>query len=281
MKQIAEILLVTKPKNRQAADLAETVRQWCVGRGVSAAVLESNDDAIEVYARRSDAVVVFGGDGTLVGTCRRLAGQKAPVLGVNLGQVGFLAEISPKCWELRMEQLLRGELCVQPRDVLKWSVFRNGKVDLEGIAVNDVMVGRGALARLLPVCVSVDGHSLGSIRSDGILVSTPLGSTGYAFSAYGPLIHPNVRAMLITPVSSFFRSMPPVAISADSEVLMMPDVAYSEAFLTVDGQDGLELQQGDTVRISCSDQPLNFFAVDEDSYFRRLRDRGVTQCPRK
>ena len=144
-------------------------------------------------ARTSDAILILGGDGTFVGVGRKLAGLDIPLLGINFGQVGFLTELSAVGWEPALERLLAGKMITRTCLLLAWELLRGGTPIASGHAANDVVVGRGAIARVLPVHVFVDGEDMGVVRSDGVIVSTPLGSSAYALSAHGPLVHPKVQ----------------------------------------------------------------------------------------
>lgn len=289
------VLLVVKAGHAGALDLAGTMRSWLEARGASAAVLAADVPPEELRAAASgrDAVIVLGGDGTVVGVCRRLAALGAaapPYMGVNFGQVGFLAEVAPGGWEICLERLLAGELRARPRLCLAWEARGTA-----GLAVNDVVVGRGSLARVLPVRVVVEGpggeeHDLGWVRSDGMVISTPQGTSAYALSAHGALLHPDIRGMAVTPVSPFFKSFPAMVLPPDRRVRLEtpPRAPFPadtpgrdedgplavDAFLTVDGQEGLALAPGDTVTVRCLDAGLSQLTPSRDSYFARLRERG-------
>ena len=147
----------------------------------------------------------------------------------------------------------------------------------QGHAANDVVVGRGAIARVLPVHVFVDGEDMGVVRSDGVIVSTPLGSSAYALSAHGPLVHPKVQALTLTPISPFFKSFPPIVLPADSRIRLETDAAAPDAFLTLDGQEGIPLCGGDVIRVQSLDAGLRVLSCSSGTYFQRLRERGFIQ----
>lgn len=276
---VTSILLVTKARHQQAEATARHIARWFKTQGVSCVSLSADApvDALLQDARKAGAVLVLGGDGTFVGVCRKLAGLDIPVLGINFGQVGFLAVLSASDWEPYLALLLRGEMPVRPRLVLVWAIIRDGRAIHKGYAINDVVVGRGAIARVLPLRVFINGEGLGRVRSDGIIVSTPVGSSAYALSAHGALVHPEVQALAITPISPFFKSFPSMVVPPQSVIALETEKASSEAFLTVDGQEGFPLTGGDIVRVRSVDGGLQVFIPEGTSYFRRLQQRGFIQ----
>ena len=228
-------------------------------------------------ARTADAILILGGDGTFVGVGRKLAGLDIPLLGINFGQVGFLTELPAAGWEPALERLLAGKMITRTCLLLAWELLRGGTPIASGHAANDVVVGRGAIARVLPVHVSVDGEDMGVVRSDGVIVSTPLGSSAYALSAHGPLVHPKVQALTLTPISPFFKSFPPIVLPADSRIRLETDDAAPDAFLTVDGQEGIPLCGGDVIWVQSLDAGLRVLSCSSGTYFQRLRERGFIQ----
>lgn len=275
MQSLTSLLLVTKAGHAEAESTALAVSRWLETRGVAASILSAArlPDELVGRARRADAVLVLGGDGTFVGVGRKLAGLNIPLLGINFGQVGFLTELPAAAWHTALEGLLAGRLIERACLLLRWELLREGEPLASGHAANDVVVGRGAIARVLPLRVSVDGEDMGLVRSDGVIVSTPLGSSAYALSAHGPLVHPSVQALTLTPISPFFKSFPPIVLPADSRILLRIADASPDAFLTVDGQEGLPLSGGDEVRVH-SGECLRVLSCGPGAYYRRLRERG-------
>lgn len=274
MQSITSVLLVTKSRHRFAEHTAAQIGQWLESCGVSCATLAADcpQETLLATAHTVQAAIILGGDGTFVGVARKLTGLGIPLLGINFGQVGFLAEVSCDNWKPTLQKLLAGELTVTPRSVLIWSVIHEGKTIRKGHAANDIVVGRGAVARILPIQVSVDGEDLGRVRSDGIIVSTPLGTSAYALSAHGALVHPEVQAMALTPISPFFRSFPPMLLPRTSLVSLKTD--SPDGFLTIDGQEGFPVAEGDIIRVRSMDAGLQLIASGGSSYYQRLCERG-------
>ncbi|MEG1609666.1 MAG: NAD(+)/NADH kinase [Bilophila sp.] len=279
MQSVTSVLLVTKIRHDTAERTAFLMEAWLKARGVRCCSLSAEvlQDELTAAAREVGAVLILGGDGTFVGVCRKLAGLNLPVIGVNFGQVGFLAELSAQNWEPHLTRLLAGELECCPRLILGWNVRRTGTVVHTGYAINDVVVGRGALARVLPVRVRVQGEDLGRIRADGIIVSTPLGTSAYALSAHGPLVHPEVQALTITPISPFFKSFPPMVLPPQSQIELETEAESHDSCLTVDGQEGFPLIGGDVVHVFGVPHGLLLFTICGNSYYQRLRDRGFIE----
>ena len=242
MHSVTSILLVTKARHAAAETTAAAVSQWLGAHGVACSALPADcpSEKLVGRARTADAILILG---------RKLAGLDIPLLGINFGQVGFLTELSAVGWEPALERLLAGKMITRTCLLLAWELLRDGTPIASGHAANDVVVGRGAIARVLPVHVFVDGEDMGVVRSDGVIVSTPLGSSAYALSAHGPLVHPKVQALTLTPISPFFKSFPPIVLPADSRIRLETDAAAPDAFLTVDGQEGIPLCGGDVIRV--------------------------------
>ncbi len=279
MHSVTSILLVTKARHAAAEATAAAVGQWLGAHGVACSALPADcpSDELVAKARASGAVLILGGDGTFIGVGRKLAGLDIPLLGINFGQIGFLTELPAVGWEPALERLLDGKMITRTCVLLRWELLRGETPVASGHAANDVVVGRGAIARVLPVHVFVDGEDMGVVRSDGVIVSTPLGSSAYSLSAQGPLVHPDVQALTLTPISPFFKSFPPVVLPADSRIRLETDAAAPEAFLTVDGQEGIPLCGGDVVRVESLDTGLRVLSCSSGTYFQRLRERGFIQ----
>ena len=277
MQSITSILLITKTQHQLAEQAALRIRQWLEYRHVATHCLpaSTSEKTMLALSEQVQAVIVLGGDGTFVGVGRKLTGRNLPLLGINFGQVGFLAELPYSEWERVLERMLKGALPIRSHAVLRWTVTREGQCLRHGYAINDVVVGRGAVARVLPVHVTVDTEALGWIRSDGLIVSTPLGTSAYALSAHGALVHPDISTVALTPISPFFRSFPPMLLPATSTIVLEP--GGSEAVLTIDGQEGVPLLDGDLVTAGTAPERLLLFSVDGNSYFQRLCDRGFIQ----
>ncbi len=274
----AHIMLVAKARHKEAFNTAEIMALWLKQHGCIGIVCTADEDQhrLQELARGARAVVVLGGDGTFIGVARALMEFRVPFLGINFGRVGFLAEVPAAAWQASLQALIDGTATIETRALVRWSIIRKGEELFSGHAVNDIVVSRGALARLLAIHVQVNSEPLGWIRSDGLIVATPLGTSGYAQSAGGSLMLPQMQAMSLTAISPFLNSFPSMVLPADS-VLTLEVEPSRDVFVTVDGQDGFTLNRGDVVRASCEPEGLHFVVPDKAAYFRRLRQCGFIQ----
>jgi NAD+ kinase len=238
--------------NPDAAQLAREIHGWLSARGIGCLVEgESGIEGVPTasgcdLAARSDLIVVLGGDGTLIHAAGLCAGREVPILGVNLGTLGFLTEV-PKDRALTMlEKALAGELSASRRLMLHAEVRRGSEVILEGSVLNDVVISKNALSRLARLEVRIDTREAAVYESDGFIVASPTGSTAYSLSAGGPILYPTLEALLLTPICPHALTQRPVVIPADLPVrakLTSP----GEMFVTLDGAKGCPLDPGDEV----------------------------------
>lgn len=276
---IRAVEVVAKDGDEDARDLAEDMDHWLCNQGVSVRRWvntpgeASRHRAVE-HNFNADLVIVAGGDGTFLSVARQLPRPTPAILGFNLGKVGFLTELCPGAWRDALAQALAVGVAVHERMALVHEVRRRGQTVAKGMAVNDLVVARGAVARLAVLEVAVDGERLGALRADGLMASTPSGSTGYAVSAGGPLMHPDVDAWCLTPICSFLDTFYPLVLPGKShaEITVLP--CRGEVWLTVDGQEGHALTPGDVVRVHGDPAALRFATLDGASYLRRLKAKG-------
>jgi NAD+ kinase len=223
-------------------------------------------------ARRCDLVIVVGGDGTLLQTARSLAGTDALLLGVNYGRLGFLADISPDEVEQRLDQILAGDYQLELRFLLRARVLREGRSVHENVAFNDVVVHAQSLARMIEVETYIDERFLNAQRADGLIVSTPTGSTAYALSGGGPILHPCLEAIVLVPICPHTLSNRPIVISADSHIeIALTESNTTPAQASFDGQDNFDLRPGDRVAIQRHERPIRLIQPGGHNYFDTLR----------
>ena len=273
---IRSVFMVVKHEQPLAASLALEIEAWLKQKNIAVDHTENGTSvraSLHVPAD-TDLVLVLGGDGTLLSVARRLLGSNIPALGVNLGQVGFLAQVQVSSWQQQLQQLLDGRYTVKNRLALHCTVRNGDNVVFTGEAVNDMVIHRGVLARLILMDLFVGTDRLGGLRADGLIVSTPSGSTGYAASANGPLVHPDIHAFSITPICPFMNTIPPMVLAGDSEFVAHILPTDSDAFLTLDGQEALPLSPGERVSIVAHDAGMPLVQLEGASYFSRLRAKG-------
>jgi NAD+ kinase len=223
----------------------------------------------------AELLLVLGGDGTLLAMADRvsLAGRDLPILGVNFGHLGFLAEINfPELYPL-LESAIAGRATIERRLIMRVHVLRTGQRTAQHVAFNDVVITRGALSRIIELSVTVGGEFVARFNADGLIVASPTGSTAYNLSAGGPILHPAVDALILTPIAPHTLSNRPVVIPASAPVLVAPTAhdPDQEVILTLDGQIGLTLEPGDTVEVARHDTPVRLVKSPSQSYFDVLR----------
>ncbi|AAS96364.1 NAD(+)/NADH kinase [Nitratidesulfovibrio vulgaris] len=279
MHPIRSVLIVTKPGHPTALDLAQDIGVWLTRRGVSCRILEGPGEALPLRQLAADAglVLVLGGDGTMLGVARRLAGTGVPLLGINLGRVGFLAEVPAGEWAATLERLLAAPLRVERRLALRFGVERGGVEIFQGDAVNDVVINRGALARVITLDIDVDGERLAGLRADGLIISTPTGATGYAVSARGPLMDPALDAFTVTPICPFLGNFPPLVLGGGSVCSVRIREQGTEVHATIDGQEGIALRSGDRITLTGLRDGLCFATLGGGGYCARLRACGFVR----
>lgn len=242
--------------------------------------LKSPRSKIKVTDRRKlvsavDIAVVLGGDGTFLSIARMMGHKSIPLVGVNLGQLGFLTEIKKdEAIEALRKVLSKGELNISERALLDVALKRGKKIIRRAVVVNDAVISKGAIARIIGIDVSVDGHKVATVRADGLMVSTPTGSTAYSMAAGGPIVAPDVPAFLITPICPHSLTQRPIVVSDHSTVEMCLNHRPGQVILTLDGQDAIELKEGDTIVVSRFDKhPLRIVSSPMRDYFSVLREK--------
>ena len=217
-------------------------------------------------------VVAVGGDGTLLHTARMLAPHGVPLIGVNLGRLGFLTDISTERMEEELGRILDGDFKTEPRILLEAEVIRDGKVMHRANAMNDVVINKGTLARLIEFETRVDGEFVSSTRADGIIVATPTGSTAYALSAGGPILHPTLPALVLVPICPHTLSDRPLAVGSDSLIeITMISTSRQSAHVTFDGQTNFALHDKDMLRVRRSERPAILIHPSRRSHYEVLR----------
>ena len=223
---------------------------------------------------QAELVVVLGGDGTLISVARLMCGRDVPILGVNLGSLGFLTETTVDEMYPRLEKCLDGNPRVSDRMMLEVTVIRDGKEIERGNVLNDAVINKGALARIVDLETKVNRHVLTTFKADGLIVSTPTGSTGYSMSAGGPIIHPHMSCIVITPICPHTLTNRPIVVTDDSTVSVTVASSFDEkVYLTLDGQVGIELTEGDTVEIRRALKTIALVASKNRDYFEVLRTK--------
>lgn len=225
---------------------------------------------------RTDLVVVLGGDGSVLSTARATAPRRTPILAVEVGGFGFLNEVKPSALHASVQRFATGDFRLEERMMLRATVTRAGKVAAACEGLNDAVITKGAFSRLLKLRTSVNGQFVANYPADGLIVATPTGSTAYSLSAGGPIIHPDERLLLITPICAHTLFARPLVVGGDEEVrveVTLPAAENTQVMLTVDGQVGVPLQHGDTVTFRRARHSARFVRFGEHAFYARLRQK--------
>lgn len=235
------------------------------------------DHKLDLSKARADLILVLGGDGSILRTARRLAKNAIPLLGVNLGNLGFLATVPADESPARIAEIVTGDWVVEERSQLSVEIEyrQRGKIVEIGEALNDVVLDRGLGSRLLTLSLRIDGRQAFEARGDGIVISTPTGSTAYALAAGGPILHPILDVMLITPICPHSLTNRPVVLPGKSMIEMEVVDADGSARFTLDGQSPPRsgLRTGDRIRIRQADKKIQIAVLPIDSFYSRLRNK--------
>ncbi len=278
MKKIAIFAKVHDPR---CQGVAEELVAWLGERGLVSLVeahlakhlryaAGMDEDDIRSQA---DLVVVLGGDGTLISVARLVGAREVPILGVNLGSLGFLTEITLDELYPALERCLSGDYEVSERMMLRATVVRDGKEIASHRVLNDVVINKGALARIIDLETEVDDRWLTTFKADGLIISTPTGSTGYSVAANGPIVHPALDCLVITPICPHTLTNRPIVVASDAVITVTLQSANEDVFLTLDGQVGVELRSGDLIRIRRARHRARLVASRSKDYFEVLRTK--------
>ncbi|WFS63801.1 NAD(+)/NADH kinase [Pseudodesulfovibrio thermohalotolerans] len=276
-RAIEKMLIVTKPGDAAAEAVRAAMTGFLAERGVAFETCEHSPDSCgdeTDVAGPFDLAVILGGDGTFIGAARRLLRLNAPLMGVNLGRVGFLTQLERDHWRPWLTRVLDEGFKAAPRLVLDYTVSRGGEIVRSGLAVNDLVISRGELARLIRLAVAYDGIDISSLRADGLIVSTPAGSSAYGASAGGPLVHAGLSAFCLTPVCPFLNSFKPMVFPAEGAISVRVEDQVGEVSLTEDGQSVVRLGPGDVVTVKKSAVDLLVVDLGPGAYFEKLKKHG-------
>ena len=237
------------------------------GSTLSSKKIRSKDDMSVL-----DFMLVLGGDGTFLSLARAIEHRNTPILGIHLGDLGFLAKVTLKDLFVRLDQVANGDFIVEKRILVKASIKKNGQT-IHHVGLNDFVLSNGQSHRMLNATVSVNGHLVGNYRSDGLIIATPTGSTAYSLSAGGPIVTPEVDSLIITPTAAHTLTSRPLVIPADSKIILdFPDTNDSILFIA-DGQVHESLDPSCQVEITKSDYDVKLIDFKDSDYFQTLRTK--------
>lgn len=280
-RSVEKVGIIGKRNSREAVAVVRNLVHWLRERKIEAFVDADVAPAIkgvpswqeEKIATSLDLLIVLGGDGTLLSVIRRLGESEVPVIGVNLGGLGFLTEITRDELFPVLEHVLNGEFRTHDRVALRASVVRRGEEVAVFRVLNDAVINKGALARIIYLKTTINGEYVATFRADGLILSTPTGSTAYSLSAGGPIVYPSLKTIIITPICPHTLTNRPIIIPDNVVVRTTLESESEEVFLTLDGQVGFPMERGDTVEVKKAPGRVLLIESPYKGYFEVLRTK--------
>jgi NAD+ kinase len=276
------VAIVSKPRKQELAQLLPELIDWLCKHnykplldleGASYTDAAPAVDRADLPAHKPQLVIVLGGDGTLLSVARIFAATGTPILSVNLGSLGFLTEVRLGELYPTLESWCENCHTLDARTMLHSEVVRDGATVKVFEALNEVVVSKGDIARMGEFAVELDGKKVARFRADGVIVSTPTGSTAYTLAANGPILAPDVDALVVTPICPHLLTLRPIVVRGDASLTVRVEGVPTQCLLTVDGQVGFELHVGDEVRCHRSDYTVNLIRLSESGFFDALRSK--------
>jgi NAD+ kinase len=277
--------IISKPQKQELGTILPELRAWLAERGWSC-VLDRESAAYvtdagpgvgraELSGRKPDLAVVLGGDGTLLAAARAFAHTETPLLSVNLGSLGFLTEVPLADLYATLQAWCDGTAAIETRSMMRAELYCAGKggVTRRWDALNDVVVAKGTIARMADFAVEIDGQAVAAFRADGVILSTPTGSTAYNLAADGPIVMPTVNCMVVTPICPHLLTIRPIVVPGESAIVVRVTGVANEIFLTVDGQEAVPMHVDDEVRCCRSQFSVKLLRLKPNGLFNVLRSK--------
>ena len=276
-----KIGIVSKPRKEDAGHILSELVRWLRDKGTEPLMDQETASLIEItspYSRQdiaalSEFVIVLGGDGTLLSVARLIGSRGTPILGVNLGSLGFLTEVTLDEMYLLLEDILSGKMIIDERGMLEAAIRREGQEIARYTVLNDVVINKGARARMILMETRVDGRLLNTYRADGLIISTPTGSTAYSLSAGGPIVYPTVGAVIISPICPHTLTNRPIVVPDDAAIEVTLRTEDEDVLVTLDGQEGHQIKFMDTVAIKKIKGTIKLILSPKKDYYQILRQK--------
>ena len=273
-ERIRSVGIVVKPGHDEAMATAAELSAWLATKGIArTGEPVSALDGEEEKLADAELIVVLGGDGTMIATARMIGERDVPVLGINYGGLGYLTDFRIEELFPALEAIVAGDYEIDRREMLDAELHQDGGMTTRGRVLNDVVINKAAVARIIEIEVHLNGLFVNSFRSDGLIVSTPTGSTAYNLSAGGPIIYPSMNAIVITPICPFTLTNRPIVVPDDAEIALQLMNQNEWVVLTFDGQTGYPISSGDRVKIRKSKTTFNLVQPANRNYFDVLRNK--------
>lgn len=279
--QVKCVGVVVKPNHKEAWETACELSDWLKKRGIKLIGSPHEEDEIcpiekvetEEFQDKADLIVVLGGDGTMISTARLIGNREVLVLGVNYGSLGYLTEFRIEEMFDALEEILKGNYDIDRREMLEVEHRRGAEISGKGRVLNDVVINKAVLARIIEIEVSLNELFVNNFRADGLIVATPTGSTAYNLSAGGPIVYPSMNAVVITPICPFTLTNRPIVVPDSAEINLRLTNQSDGVVLTLDGQIGYQMQTNDSVSIRKSPLTFNLIQPPNRNYFDVLRNK--------
>ncbi len=271
---IRKVLLVINTRKDDAEKVVRTLSDLTRNRGIEMVSLDFSRHATEEELRDVDLAVSLGGDGTLLSCARMLSHRDVPILAVNMGEFGFITQVSKNELQDAWEKYLRGELAVSERLMLSVEVHRPNEPAVSFVGLNEAVVGIKGISRMLRLKIFMSDTYMGGYRADGVIVATPTGSTAYSMAAGGPILHPEMEAFILTPICPFTLSNRPTVVPATENLRVEVEEAQkAEAVLTIDGQESYSLKPRDCILVRRAPHKARIVHTDRRSFYEVLRKK--------
>ncbi|MEJ5226636.1 NAD(+)/NADH kinase [Thermodesulfovibrio sp.] len=273
------VSILYKENDNLAINNALKVQDWLKERGSECNLFHSvgefstfSHSEIETI-HSSDALIVLGGDGTMLAVSRIVGGRKIPIIGINMGNLGFITEIPRENLIECLNEIFSGKYEIEERSMLRAEIYRDNKTLSRYIGLNDIVIGKGIMAKISNYDLYINNQYVATIKADGVIISTPTGSTAYNLSAGGPILYPILKGIVFTPICPHTLSVRPVVLPDDFVIEIVISSQVRDVFLTVDGQIGFALKKNDRVRCFIAEEKTLIIAPVGRDYFKILRDK--------
>lgn len=273
-REIKKVLIVVNLAKEEADDIAGKVEKYLVDGGHEVDVHRYSGRPVEFPVGEYDLAFSLGGDGTVLYSSRLLGRSGTPILAVNIGDFGFITEISKDEWQHAFEMYCDGKLGISERIMIKTTIERNGEDIAEYYGLNDSVIASAGMSKVVRLSVDIADTALGRYRADGVIVATPTGSTAYSAAAGGPILDPEMKALILNPICPFTLSNRPLVLMGDRPVFINVEKGQrTHLIMTVDGQEVIELEEGDTVCFSLADITAKIVRSDKRNFYEVLRSK--------
>lgn len=273
---VKKIIVIADTKKLEVIESINQIRPWLENLVDIQGWYNELEDLKNLDFQGIDFVLTFGGDGLLISAARLIAGMNIPLIGVNFGKLGFLTDLTMESLVEKIPEILKGDYKIKKRIMLRCQVLRDGKVIHEDNAINDAIVKSTAISRSLYTKIFINEEEIANYGGDGVIVATPVGSTAYSLSAGGPVVHPRISSLVITPICPHILTLRPFIIPSDKIIKIHFYPPYpGEIILSIDGQINFPLEKNDSILLSKAPQSFSLLMTKNRSFFKVLREKLV------